>query len=238
MTSGVSSTSSHPDTESEGRVHLLLSGAGAGGHASVFWQVTDWIDVGFAYKSRTALRLTGDADFTTPDSFAYRTQDQGAGADFMLPDKITFGALARFGDFTAVADLGVTVWSVNDRLVIEFENDETDDSVKVSEWSPAVYFRAGGEYDPFEWLTVRLGTFFDQTPIPGRNLTPSSPDCNRTGLTLGISGHFFDILSIDAFYEFIAFIERESTSDTSPLASYSGTAHFVGLGLRLHLPLD
>ena len=224
--------------QSEGQVRLLISGYGVGGHASAFYRVTDWLDLGVAYKSRTSMRLTGDADFTTPDTFAYRAQDQAAEADFTLPDKLTFGALARFDDFTVVMDIGFTLWSVNKELVVEFENDETDDSIKPANWSTSFFIRAGGEWAPNEWVTARLGTYFDQSPIPDSTLTPSSPDCNRTGLTLGVSGHPFDWVSIDLYYDMVAFLERSSKSDTAALATYSGLAHFVGLGLRFHLPAE
>ncbi len=222
--------------DAEGQVHLLLTGVGVGGHASAFWQATDWLDVGVVYKSRTRMTLEGDADFTTPDSFAYKAQDQRAKADFTLPDKIVFGALGRFGDFTAVLDVGVTIWSTYTRLRVDFEEEATDDSVKINDWSPSVYVRGGAEYQALEWLTVRMGTFFDQSPIPDRTLSASSPDSHRVGLTLGASANVADTLWVGFFYDLVAFLQRESTSDTAPLAEYSGLAHFVGLGLRVHLP--
>jgi long-chain fatty acid transport protein len=220
----------------EGRVHALLEGLGVGGDAGVFWQAADWLDLGFCYKSRTELHLEGGADFEVPDSFAYRAQDQAVSADLTLPDKLVFGALGRFGAFAAVLDVGITLWSTYDRLLLDFEDPAATDSLKVNDWETSFYLRGGGEWRALEWLTLRAGSFFDQSPIPARTLGASSPDSDRVGLSVGSSAVFGDFLWIDLYYDLVVFLPRESTSDTAPLARYSGTAHFLGMGLRFHVP--
>lgn len=222
--------------DQEGRVHLLLSGVGAGGHAGIFWRATQWLDLGFTYKSRTLVRLAGDADFTVPDSFVHRAPDQAAKATFTLPDRFALGLLGRFGPFRALLDLELTLWSVYDRLVVDFAYEGTEDSVVVNQWSPSVSVRGGSEYSPLPWLTLRLGLYFDQTPVPSRNLYPSSPDSHRVGVTLGAGARLGAHVYLDLFYDFAALLGQESTSDSAILARYSGQIHYVGLGLRVTAP--
>ncbi len=222
----------------QGDVRVLLSGVGVGGHAAIFWRVTRWLDLGVTYKSRTKLSLSGDADFTVPDSFVNRAPDQGARADFTLPDKITVGALGRFGPVRALLDVSVTVWDVYKVLHVDFEDPGTDDSDTINDWSTTVAVRAGGEYTPLPWLTVRLGLYYDQSPVPARNLYPSSPDSDRVGFTLGLGARIGRYFSVDLFYDFVNFLGQESTSDRATLARYSGRIHFVGLGLRVTAPVS
>ena len=52
--------------------------------------------------------------------------------------------------------------------------------------------------------------------------------------TFGATVEIFDLIQFDAFYEHMRLLERDSRSDDAPIARYSGYAHFVGLGARLH----
>ncbi len=222
----------------EGDVRLLLTGVGVGGHAAVLWRVTRWLDLGVTYKSRTKLSLSGDADFTVPDSFAHRAPDQDAASELTLPDRLAVGALARIGPVRALLDVAVTLWSVYDRLEVDFAEEQTDDSVVINEWSTAVSVRGGAEYDPLRWLTLRLGLYFDQSPIPARNLYPSSPDSDRVGVTLGVGARIGRHFAADVFYDYVTFLGQTSTSERATLARYHGHAHYVGLGLRVRAPLS
>src|SRR5690606_19907128 len=56
----------------QGSVHVLMWGAGVGGDASLYWQASPELAFGISYKSRTWMRLSGDADFTVPDPFVGR----------------------------------------------------------------------------------------------------------------------------------------------------------------------
>jgi len=72
-------------------------------------------------------------------------------------------------------------------------------------------------------------------PPPDETLSPSSPDSTRLALTAGLSVHLRQDLALDAYYEHLRLLERESASEDAPEASYTGHAHLLGLGLRLHL---
>ena len=222
--------------DTEGSIRVLLSGAGVGGHASALWRIDDWVAVGLSYKSRTKIALSGDADFTTPDEFSTKAFDQNATADLTLPDRITFGVNVSLGDFNFMVDTEINLWDVYDRLVIDFESENTDDSVKQNDWSTTFTIRSGAEWTPLDYLTARLGILYDPSPVPDSTLSPSSPDSTRIGLTLGASVKIRDIFFVDAFYEFLYLIPRTATGPDAPVARYNGTAHLFGFGLRFQLP--
>lgn len=217
----------------EGRSHLLLWGAGAGGHAALYIEPMPELSLGFTYKSRTYIRMDGDADFTVPDAFATRAADQRAATDFWIPDRFALGAGVHVGSFHAYADLGLSLWSVRDRMVIEFENEASPDVVQEMHWRDAVDVRIGAEYELIPEITIRGGIRYEMAAAVADTLAPSSPDLDRFGITLGASFDPIPELGFDVHYGYTALLAGESLSQDAPPARYSGDAHFVGLEARV-----
>lgn len=216
----------------QGRSHILLSGAGVGGDASVFVTPIEQLSLGFTYKSRTYLRMNGDADFTVPDAFASRASDQRAASDFWIPDRFALGAGLHLDALRVYVDLGLSLWSVRDQVVIEFENESTADVVQPQHWRDAFDVRAGAEYRIFPELTVRGGIRYEMAGAPAQTLAPSSPDLDRFGVALGASIDPIPELGFDLHYGYTVLLPGESTSDDAPPARYSGDAHFLGIAVH------
>jgi len=219
--------------DQEGRVHLLLWGAGVGGDASIYYQATDELAFGLTYKSRTWMRLEGDADFTVPDPFVGRAPDQRASAELTLPDRLVLGLAWQSDQFALFADFGVTFWSVRDRTQVDFERDVTSDIDTPQNWHDAFAIRVGGEVSPIPEVALRAGLFFDQEVGPQDTLAASSPDMARVGITIGGGIDITEEFGVDLYYSYVAFLGRESTSLDAALAVYSGELHLVGLTMRL-----
>jgi long-chain fatty acid transport protein len=218
--------------DQEGTVDLSLSDVGFGGHASVFVEAARWLSLGASYKSRTSLLLEGGARFDVPLAFSAKAHDQSATANFTLPDMITVGAEVRpHRQVTAVVDLGVSIWSVYERLLVDFEDDATTDSEQVNRWETSVSVRGGAEYRVLPWLAARAGLFYDPSPVPAATIAPNSPDSNRLGVTTGLGARLPWGVSIDAFYAYIHFLGQHSENAENLDASYDGNLHIVGLGL-------
>ena len=218
--------------DTEGNVRVLVRGHGLGGHASLFWDVAEWLKVGLSYKSRVRLPLSGGADFQAPLSFVTRTPDQNARTQMNLPDKLTLGLASGFGQVRAFSDLGWTFWTVHRETVIDFDRENTPDTVLTHRWKSSLSARGGVEWDVRPSWMLRAGLYFEQTPVPAERLAPSSPDSDRLGLTCGGSLPLGRVWSLDLFYEYMALLSRTSASRDALLAAYHGHAHFLGLGLR------
>jgi long-chain fatty acid transport protein len=218
----------------EGDVRLDLAGQGVGAHASLFWQPHADAAIGLAFRSRTTITFSGNANFTTPDAFNGKTPDQTAQTTMTLPDQLVLGARWRRGATTLLADVEYTRWSVNDATIVDFHEEQTPNVTQPNDWHDTVTVRAGIEYVPAsnDRLVVRGGGYFDPSPVPAEHLTPSSPDSTRVALTAGASYRFARAWAADLFAEQMWLLRRETTSvDTMP-ASYGGTAMVVGAGLR------
>jgi len=220
----------------EGSVHLLETGSAVSAQAALFVQPLDTLAFGLSYKSRSTIALGGDADFTVPPTFAAQYPDQGVSSRLRLPDRIALGAAWSALPTTRLfADVTYTTWSNNDALVFDFEQGQTPDSRIRNEWRDTVAVRLGAEDDVTGSLTVRGGVFVDGLAgpaAPARNLAPSSPDMTRLGGSLGAGWKLTSGVALDAFYSLVGLLERASTSDDYPLASYGGSAHLFGLGAR------
>jgi long-chain fatty acid transport protein len=220
----------------EGSAHLLLDGSGIGAQAAVFVEPTDRLAFGLSYKSRSMVRLTGDGDFTVPAVFASRYPDQAVSARLYLPDRIALGAAYAITPPARVLfDVTYTVWSQNQSLVFDFAEPQTPDTTIKNEWRDTMAFRLGGELDVVPRVTARAGAFVDGLPTPAapsNNLTPASPDMSRVGGSAGAGVKVTSGVAVDAFYSLFTLLERSSTSNNAPLATYSGTAHIFGLGAR------
>lgn len=222
----------------EGSVHMVTNGSAIGGQVAAFFRPNDELAFGVSYKTKSTVRLGGDADFEVPPTFAPQYPDQGVSARLKLPERIAIGAAWAMRPTTRLlVDATYTGWSTNDALVFDFEQTQTPDSTIKNEWRDTIALRGGVEHDLASIWTVRGGLFVDGLTgpaAPAQNLSPSSPDMTRVGATIGGGVKLTDGVALDAFYQFFALLERASTSADYPLATYRGSAHLFGLGARFH----
>ena len=218
--------------DTEGKVRLLLSGVGFGGHASLFWDAARFLQLGLSYRSRTRISLAGGAHFVSPLPLASRTPDQAARSEMTLPDKLTLGLAAKAGPVRGLLDLGWTFWEVHRKTRIDFADEETPDTVLTHSWKGSLAVRAGAEWEIRPTWTARGGVSFEQTPVPASTLSPASPDAYRLGFSLGAGLPLGRTGALDLFYQYLLLLPRTSQNPESPRAHYQGGAHFLGLGFR------
>jgi long-chain fatty acid transport protein len=219
----------------EGSAHLLLDGSGFGAQVALFAKPTERLSLGLSYKSRSVLRLKGDADFNVPKVFASGFPDQGVTARFRLPDRIALGGAYDFGHTRLLGDLVYSTWSVNDELKFEFDRAETKPTTVKNAWRDTLAVRAGVEVDATSFLVVRGGAFIDGITgpaAPDETLAPNAPDATRVGVSAGAGLDATRWFGVDLFYSYLGLLERTSRSNDAPLATYTGHAHLLGVGLR------
>ena len=106
----------------------------------------------------------------------------------------------------------------------------TPDVVQEQGWRNTLSVRAGGEYERGR-LTLRHGTYVEQSPAPVDRLAPSSPDANRLGLVVGAAWQVNRALRVDAFLEQMFLLRRDSENEEALEASYGGRATLAGIGV-------
>lgn len=223
----------------EGRATLQLRGTGVGGDAYVHARIGEHATLGASYKSRTALGLLGEADFEVPAPFAGRYPDGKVFAPWTLPDRIALAFAWTDARWGATVEAGLTIWSVNQRLAFDFEQEATPDTAQENRWRIPLVLRAGAWGQVHRLVTLRGGLYADG--IPGAPpdpayLSPSSPDGTRLGATVGLGIEAHRFVRLDLFGEPLVILERASTSPDLLAASYSGWAFAAGLGLTIVAP--
>lgn len=218
--------------DTQGDVKLDMAGHGYGVDAAAYYPASESIGLALAYRGRTSIDFSGNANFTAPDAFSEKTPDQHAHTQMTMPDQLVLGAAWKHDAITALGEVEYTRWSVDPDTTVHFEMPQTPEAVQVNGWKNTFTVRGGGEWHRSD-LTVRGGAYYDPSPVPTAHLTPSSPDGTRIGVTAGASYRLAPAWTADAFAEQMWILTRSTTStDTMMPSTFGGTAIVVGAGVR------
>ncbi|MEE9553654.1 MAG: outer membrane protein transport protein [candidate division Zixibacteria bacterium] len=141
------------------------------------------------------------ADVTTPADF-------GFGLAFKPTEKLTFSG-----------EVAYTQWSALDSILIELDGVDpigqpAEDSPIMLNWENTLRFSFGAEYWAADPLAIRLGYYFDPSPIPDETFSPLIPDLgDKHSLNLGTALLFSDF-ELSYNFEYISFADREITDLT------------------------
>ncbi len=178
-----------------GDISLGGAGFGVGGNFGIMYRPTDWLYLGFTYRSRVAIAFEGDAHFELPDSVTDRSvfHDQAIRADVTLPDMMVFGIGFAFAErFYLEFDLDVSLWSSISNLTIRFPDDASGELTQPQprDWKDVLTPRLGFEWqaldEPRHGLWLRLGGGYDMVASPAHTLDPLLPDSEHVYVTAGL----------------------------------------------------
>ena len=196
---------------------VAFAGMGVGVGANVGIQARPVKDLylGFTYRSRISLKMTGDAHFSL-DGLADRSgfPDQPVETEFQLPDIFSLALGYQILDsWYAEVDLEYTLWSLFKEIPVVFPDDVTGSLSQPmpQDWRNTFTLRVGNEITlgaEDEWA-IRAGGGYDQTPVTSTYLSPMLPDSDRIFAGLG-GGYTFPFgFSIDMSYLYTYFVPRE-----------------------------
>ena len=167
--------------------------------------------LGIAYRSKIKHRLRGRVDFRGDDAGIASTlraaglfQDGRASLDLTTPAMLSLGAHQDLGRGVAVmAEADLTNWSSLDQLETRFGNPAQPSSVSRGGWSDSWFLALGATWRPVDDVTLRVGTAYDQSPVPDGLRAPRIPDQDRYWLSFGVGWQVLSWLGIDAAYSHI-----------------------------------
>ena len=220
----------------EGSVNLSGSTVSLGFNTGLYYKVSDAFSLGLNYRSKVAMKMEdGDADFNVPASLsASFPAGNKFDAELPLPANLTLGAGLKVNEkLTLACDLQYVFWNAYDELVFDFKvnTPQLADSRNPREYENTLIYRLGAQYDFTEKLTVRAGTYYDETPISDNYLNPETPGMNKIGLSIGGSFNINDKLSVDASLLYIYGIEREAGYEPANFyGTYNSQAFLPGIG--------
>jgi len=178
--------------------------------------------LGFAYRSEVEMKVSDgkakvESAFSHPlfsiiEASKFKTKlplpaNLNAGISFCPTDKLVLAF-----------DWQMIFWGTYEKLSLEFDNPMlSQESLK--KYDNVFAYRLGAQYTLIPQLDLRLGVYYDESPIADDYLTPESPSTDKFGTTVGFSYRPIPNLSIDASFGYSngsGLLGREATSGSNP----------------------
>lgn len=136
-----------------------------------------------------------------------------------LPDSFALGvAVYPMEKLSIEVGAIYTLWSKYDELQINFGDDVipvggnpfnlTDQTTSPKNWDDVWRFNVGVEYAALDWLDLRLGYVYDNTPVPDDTIDYLLPDSDRQIFSTGLGFHQ-DNWAVDVNYSYLLFADRD-----------------------------
>ncbi len=178
------------------------------------------VRLGVSYRDAIHdLTATGRIEFINlgPQLAAALPRASAARASTPLPNELRVGiAVDPVESLTISLDYKWTNWSVLSDVPVQFfrRNGQKDFSVLRFDWEDASFVALGAEYRAIEdFLAVRGGVFWDKTPANLSTISPTLPDNDRIGFSLGVGIEPMKFAFIDLAYMFVQFKSVRKDND-------------------------
>ena len=198
-------------------------------------------NIGLNYKSKVNMDIKGgDAKFNVPSSLksGFPVSFEGS---LPMPSTLSLGVGYMPNDkLTLSTEVSMVGWSAYEALNLSFDKPIQGQTTISSprNYKDAFIYKLGGEYKLNNYLQLRAGIYYDETPVQDGYLTPETPDQSRINTTLGIGITPFEDFQIDLAYLRVNGLKRTQTNDhvlnegtgSSVIAgTYLSTANVFGL---------
>jgi long-chain fatty acid transport protein len=207
-----------------GEGKLVGKASGYGYNAGIYFKPTDKLSIGVDYRSEVNVKVDGGtAEFEVPSAVDKYFPSTTFSTHIRLPQTLTLGfGYEASSKLKLALDVNYIGWKSYDSLVIDFE-ENTDKLADIH--SPRMYensfiYRIGAQYALREKWDLRLGAYFDSSPVQAGYLTPETPDANKIGVTCGATYHLTKMIHVDAS---LLYIEGMKRTDTNLETQFGGT---------------
>ena len=220
-----------------GEGKLKGNASGIGFNAGIFFKANDKLSIGFNYRSQVNVKVEeGTAEFAVPNSVSEFFPQTTFSTQLRLPKTISLGiGYVLNAKVKLAVDVNYIGWSSYDSLIIDFAENTTKlaDIHSARMYGNVFIFRIGGQYQLTDKWTVRLGTYYDMTPVKAGYLTPETPDVNKIGITSGASFRVTKRVNLDLSFLFIEGLKRTDTNiETDFGGTYKSRAFIPGFSLE------
>jgi len=212
---------------------------GWGLNLALWYQPVEQVQLGLTYRSRVSQHIEGDAEFVKGASIAAASptsfRNTSAAGNITLPDMVFAGI-----NWKALPNLSVgggvywTRWSTYDQLQVNYATQilpGVAQSTSVKNWNDVYRFMIGLEWKATNWMDVRLGYAYDQSPVPDETVDYILPDNDRNMYSLGVGFHQNAWL-VDLSYTYIAIKDRSIAARNADgvlaTETKNGGAHLIG----------
>lgn len=208
-----------------------------GFNAGIFFKPAEKLSVGIDYRSKIMMDLKGaDAHFIVPASLNGNfPENNKVNTSLPLPENLDFGVSYEASDkLTLAFSINNVLWQVYDTLAFDFETNTPalQDSKGPRSYKNTIIYRIGAEYKTCSAFTLRVGGYWDPSPVNNLYFSPETPSLDNIGLTAGFSIVPVKHLSIDMSFLYLMGKEKSVTYAPDNFSGkYKGRTYIPGFGL-------
>lgn len=184
----------------------------------LLYKFNDQWRLGIGYHSQAQVHAKGDQTFDPNISAAF--PDTGVEGTVVLPDMINVGLT-----YYPIEDLSVEVgavhtrWSTYKRLRFNFDDvvGTSNHSSTTKNWKDVWRYNVGVEYKALDWMTLRCGYVYDESPLNEGTLDYLIPGNDRQLYSVGVGFNWQD-WTLDLSYTYL-WMKGRDYGDTLATAS-------------------
>lgn len=232
-----------PTGNQTGDQQIKADGHAWGYNLGLYYEPTKNHHFGATFRGKTSiqykgrLRITGLTS-TSAAVFGGSSYETRTESKLTLPESIEVGYAYTppSKKWTWETDFSWTGWDSIEATIYEWPEESGATRLAVlnasgvnpfpRDWKSTISIGTGFEYKAADWLKLRTGYYFYETPVPGDHLEASLPDTDRHNFTGGI-GVQWKNLTVDAAYVLIVGDARRinnSVADAFDSSSIDGRA--------------
>ncbi|MGK7393935.1 MAG: OmpP1/FadL family transporter [Candidatus Cyclobacteriaceae bacterium M3_2C_046] len=210
-------------------VELDGAASGIGYNLGIMIKPTSQLNVGLNYRSKVNMKVeNGDAYFNVPQSLnSFFPEQNSFNATLPLPSSLGLGLAYQLNDVLSLhTEVNYVGWKAYDSLTFDFSQNTSRliDSRSPRNYENSWIFKLGAEYQIAGIYKIRIGGYYDQTPVQAGYMTPETPDADRLGLTFGLGLQLSQNLAMDLSFLYIHGQERKQTLQD---AQQAGTINYA-----------
>ena len=221
-------------------VNLEGSTTAFGFTTGIHYDFNDQLSFGLTYKSQVDVELEGgDANFDVHPALENAgVRNTEFDASLPLPSMTTLGVAYKATEQLLVsAEVSFIGWEAYESLDFDFKDNSAalEDSKNPRNYENSFIYRLGLQYT-LNNLDLRIGGYYDQSPIQDDFFSPETPNSDNIGLTAGLSYTLGNNFGVDASILYIIGQERESfyTNEDGGTfgGNYASRSVIPGIGLN------
>ena len=201
----------------------------------------DWLAFGVLWRSEIQLTVHGDADFTQKGVVSpsrILLNDTEVSGTEPVPESFTMGVMVKPVDRLSLEfDAVWTKWSAYETLIIEYDDPlfgSLSEAKGVKKWSDTWRFQFGAEYALTDYLDLRAGYVYDQSPVNDDYEDYAVPCTDRQIVTLGAGWKISDVWTVDASYGYLWMKDRDYEARPDGIVELTredAHAHMAGMSV-------
>ena len=208
---------------------MRVDGFAVGANLSAYYQINDQWAAGFVYRSPMDLHGSGTVKFTPGNPLGL--SDGPMTLDATLPASYSLGLSYKPTEAWSIElDAIYTQWELYKKMTFGFSaaTGLPTESESIKHWKNVWRMQLGTEYAATDWLDLRAGYIWDQSPIRQGHADYMLPSNDRMLFSGGLGFHFLDNWTVDAYYVYLKGKDRKGVKITENAVVGTITSDFKG----------